>query len=132
MCAGIAEQVEGKHCLGDETVPFLGGKVWVARGDSSANIILECADRTLGGVAAVGIRGNKLEVNVLLAEGFMHGMGALVIKDMEIGGCTVFLEVFMACLPGCSDLQGLLVLEKLGVGVVGVVVVVHEDILVSM
>ena len=29
----------------------------------------------------------------------------------------------MACSPGCSDLQGLLVLEKLGVYGVGVVVV---------
>ena len=63
-----------------------------------------------GGVAAVGIRGNKLEVNVVLSEGFMHGMGALVVEDAEIGGCTVFLEVFMACCKGCSDIQGLSVL----------------------
>ena len=37
ICAVRAEQVEGKHCLGDETVPFLGGKFGIARGESSAN-----------------------------------------------------------------------------------------------
>ena len=41
------------------------------------------------------------------------------------------LEVFMARLPGFRDLQGLPVLEKLGVDGVGVVVVEDEDILVS-
>ena len=75
--------------MGDETVPFLGGKVGVARGESSAKMIIECADRTFSGIASVGIWGNKLEVNVVLAEGFLHGMGALVIKNVDIGGCTV-------------------------------------------
>ena len=91
-------------------------------------MILEYADCTFGGVAVVGTRGNKLEVNVVLAEFFLHGMGALVVKDAEIGGCTVLLEVFMAHLPGCSDLQGLPVLEKLGVDGVGVIVVEDEDV----
>ena len=36
----------------------------------------------------------------------------------------------MACRPGCSDLQGLLVLENLGVDGVGVVVVENKDVLV--
>ena len=89
VCVGRVGQVEGKHCLGDETVPFLGGKVGVARGESSAKMIIECADRTFSGIASVGIWGNKLEVNVVLAEGFLHGMGALVIKNVDIGGCTV-------------------------------------------
>ena len=53
----------------------------------------------------------------------MHGVGDLVVEDVESGGCTVLLEVFMACRPGCSDIQGLSVLEKLGVDGVGVVVV---------
>ena len=36
----------------------------------------------------------------------------------------------MACCPGCSDLQGLSVLEKLAVDGFGVVVVEDEDVLV--
>ena len=41
------------------------------------------------------------------------------------------LEKFMERLSGFGDLQGLPVLEKLGVDGVGVVVVEDEDILVS-
>ena len=44
----------------NEIIPFLGGKVGVARGESGAKVILECADCTFGGVAAVGVRGDKL------------------------------------------------------------------------
>ena len=60
----------------------MGGKVGVARGESGAKIIFECGDRTFGGVATVGVRGNELEVNVVLAEGFLHGVGALVVEDV--------------------------------------------------
>ena len=69
-----AEEVESDHGLGNETIPFLGGKVGVARGESSANMIIECADRTFSGVAAVGVRRKNLEVNVVLAEGFLYGV----------------------------------------------------------
>ena len=48
-------------------------------------MIFECADRTFGGVAVVGVRGDKLEINIVLAEGFMHGVGALVVDDVESG-----------------------------------------------
>ena len=88
---GISEEVESDHGLGNGTIPFLGGKVGVARGESGAKIMFECADCTFGGVAEVGVRWNNLEVNVVLAEGFLHGVGALVVKDVEGGGCTVLL-----------------------------------------
>ena len=38
--------------------------------------------------------------------------------------------MFVACCLGCSDLQGLSVLEKLSVDGVGVVVVEDKDVLV--
>ena len=79
----------------------------------------------------MGIQGNKFEVNIVLTEGFLHGMEGLVVEDVEIGGCTVLLEVFMARLTGFSDIQCLRVLEKLVVDRVGVVVVEDKDILVS-
>ena len=91
VCAGRSEEVESDHGLGNETIPFLEGKVGVARGESGTNMMFECADRTFGGVAVVGVQENKLEVNVVLAEGFLHGVGALVVEDVEIGGCTVLL-----------------------------------------
>ena len=117
--------------MGDETVPFLGGEVGVARGESITKMILEFADRTFGGVTAVGIWGDKSEVNVVLAEGFLHGTGSLVVEDVESGVCTMLLEVFMACRTGFSDIQGLPVLEKLSVDGVGVVVVEEKYTLVS-
>ena len=72
-------------------IPLLGGKVGVPRGNSGAKTIFECADCTFGAVVAVGVRGNKLEVNVILAEGFLHGVGALVVEYVESGGRTVLL-----------------------------------------
>ena len=47
-----------------------------------------------------------MEVGVVLVEGFLHGTGALVVGDVESGGCTVLLEVLLARLPGLSDIQG--------------------------
>ena len=70
-------------------------------------MIFECADCTCDGVVAVGIWGKNLEVDVVLAECFLYGNGALVIKDVESGGVTMMLEVFMERLPGFSDLQRL-------------------------
>ena len=88
---GISEEVESDHGLGNGTIPFLGGKVGVARGESGAQIIFGCVDHTLGGVASVGVRGNNLDVNVVLAEGFLHSVVALVVEDVENGGCIVLL-----------------------------------------
>ena len=66
-------------------IPFLGGKVRAARSESGAKIIFVCADFTFSGVSAVGVWGDKLEVNFLFAEGFLHSVGALVVEDMDSG-----------------------------------------------
>ena len=128
---GRAEQDESEDFLGDETVPFLGGEVGFARGESSAKMILECANRAFNRVTAMCVWGDKLEVDIVFAEGFLHGTGALVMEDVESGSRTVLLEMFVARFPGFGDLQVLPVLEKLGVDGVGVIVVEDEDILVS-
>ena len=131
VCARRAEQIDSEDCLGDDTVPFLGWEVGVKRGESSAKVIIECANHTFGGVAAMCIWGDKLEVDIAFEEGFLHGTGAFVVKDVESGSRTVSLEIFVARFPGFGDLQGLPVLQKLGVDGVGVVVVEDEYILVS-
>ena len=43
--------------MGDEAIPFLGGKVMVARSESNAKIIFECANCTFCGVALVVVCG---------------------------------------------------------------------------
>ena len=52
-------------------------------------MIFECTDFVFCGVAAEGVRGDKLEVNVVFEEGFLHGVVALVVEDAESGGCTI-------------------------------------------
>ena len=108
----------------------MGGKVRVATSDYGAKVIFECADGTFGGVVAVGVWGYKLEVNILFVEGYLHGVGALVVKDVESGGCTMMAFVSVACRPGCSDLQVLAVFENVGVGGVGVVVIEDENVFI--
>ena len=89
VCAGRLEQLESDQGLGDEAIPFLRGKVWVARSDSGAKMIFECADCTFIVVVVVGVQGDKLKVNVVFAEGFLHGVGALVVEDVDSGGFTM-------------------------------------------
>ena len=52
-------------------------------------MFFECADHTLGDVAAVSVRKEKLEVNVLFAEGFLYYVEALVVEDVESGSWTM-------------------------------------------
>ena len=107
VCVGRSEEVESDHGLGNERIQLLGGKVGVARGESGTKIIFECADLTFSGVAAVGVQGNNLEVNIALAEVFLNGVGAHVFEDVESGSFTMLLYVLLACYPGYSYIQGL-------------------------
>ena len=36
-----------------------------------------------------GWTGGKLEVDVVFAKGFFHGVGALIVDDVVIEGCTM-------------------------------------------
>ena len=100
VCAGRSEQVKSEYCLGDETVPFLGGGVRVARDESSVKVILECANCTFGGVAAMCIWGGKLEFDILFLEGFLPGTVSFIVKDVESGRRTALLEMFVVCFLG--------------------------------
>ena len=42
-------------------------------------MVFECADRTFGDVAAVGVWGDNLEVNVVFSECFLHFGESLVV-----------------------------------------------------
>ena len=94
-------------------------------------MILEGVDRTFGGVAAMGIWWDKLEVDIVFAEGILHSAGAFFVEDVESRSRAVLLEMSVARYPDFGDFQGLSVLQKVGVDGVGVVVVEDEYILVS-
>ena len=36
----------------------------------------------------MGVKGNKLEVNIVLAEGFLYGVGSFVIEGVESGDAS--------------------------------------------
>ena len=63
----------------------------------------------------MGIWGDKLEVDIVFAEGTLHSAGAFVVKDVESGSCAMLLEMFVACYPGVGDFDGLEVFQKMGV-----------------
>ena len=83
------EEVESDHGLGDEAIPFLGGKVRVARSKSGAKVIFECVDCMLCCVAEVGVRVTSCKSTLYLRKGFLHGVVVLVVKDVESGVCTI-------------------------------------------
>ena len=109
----------------------MGWEVGVTRGQSSAQVILEGANCTFGSIAAMGIWGDKLEVDIIFAEGVLYGAGEFVVDDVDSGSRAVLFEMFVARYPGFGDFQGLPVLQKVYVDRVGVVVVEDEYILVS-
>ena len=49
-------------------------------------MIFECVYCTFCDVTAMGARGDKLEVNIIFAEIVLHGVGVLVVVDVESGG----------------------------------------------
>ena len=48
-------------------------------------MILEGVDRTFGGVAAMGIWWDKLEVDIVFAEGILHSAGAFFVAGVGDG-----------------------------------------------
>ena len=93
----------------------MGWEVGFTRGESNAKVILEGVNGTFGGVAAMGIWGDKFEVDIVFAEGVLHGAGVFIVKNMESERRAVLLEMFVARYPGFGDFQGLPVLQKVGV-----------------
>ena len=63
----------------------MGWEVGVTRGQSSAEVILEGANCTLGGVADMGIWEDKLEVDIVFVEGTLQSVGEFVVEDVESG-----------------------------------------------
>ena len=69
----------------------MGGKFRLAGSKSGTKMIFEFADRKFGSVAAVGVRGDKLEVNIVFAEGILHFVGELFVEDVESRSCTMLM-----------------------------------------
>ena len=54
-------------------------------------MIFECTYFTFDGVAVVRVGREKLEVDVVFAEGFLYCVVALVVEDVDSGSCTMLI-----------------------------------------
>jgi hypothetical protein len=79
MDARRAKEVEGQRGLREKTVPLSEGKLGVNGTENGHEVIFERADGTLSGVNAVFFRGNTLELNLVLGEGVLEVLRALVV-----------------------------------------------------
>ena len=53
---------------------------------------LPCLDGSLGGVSAMAVRGDSLEVDFVFFECFLELVGAFVVEDVQRGRMSVVLE----------------------------------------
>ena len=86
-----------------EEVPFGEREFWIARCKAGAEMIFPCLDSAFGGVAAVAVGRDALEVDVVFLEGFFEFVGAFVVDNVEGGSVAIGLEAFVQGRPrGCD------------------------------
>ena len=69
--------------MGYQAVPEMKREVLVNTTQASDEVILEGSDGTFGGIAAMDAGGSKLEVNVLMAEKLLQGLGTFIVKALQ-------------------------------------------------
>jgi hypothetical protein len=63
-------------------------------------MVLPRLDCSFGGVSSVHVWWDALEVDVVLFEGSLEFVGALIVEDVECWCVSVCLELFMKTGPG--------------------------------
>ena len=69
----------------DEAVPEVEWEVWVDSAESSDEVILPSADRTLGSVTAMQMGGHELKIYIFVSHEFLQKSTALIVKALEFG-----------------------------------------------
>lgn len=94
-------------------------------------MILPCLNGPFGGVAAVAVWRDSLEVNVVLLEGLFHFVGALVVENVEYRCVAIRLEVGMELFPGLGEFAGLAGFQRRGEDSVAVIIIEDHDVVVA-
>ena len=76
--------------MGHQEVPLREWEFWVASGKARAEVILPCLDGPFGCVAAMNVRWDQLEGDVVFGEVCLHVQRAFVVEDMKCGSETIF------------------------------------------
>ena len=123
LATGGAQEIESDVSLRHEEIPFGEWEFGIAGGETRAEMIFPCLNGAFGGVSTVAVRRDALEIDVVLFEGFLEFIGALVVKDVKFGCEAVVLQFFVKLGPGGGELAGLARFEGLGEDGVAVIVV---------
>jgi hypothetical protein len=99
-----AEKVKGNISLWHEEIPFGEGEFWVTCSQARAKMVFPGLDGSFGGVAAVAVRRDTLEVDVVFFKSLLELVRAFVIEDVEVGCISVGLEPGVEGCPGIGEL----------------------------
>ena len=94
-------------------------------------MVLPRLDCSFGGVSSVHVWWDALEVDVVLFEGSLEFVRALIVEDVEFWGVPVGLELFVETGPGGGELAGLAGLEWLRQYDVAVVIVEDHYVVIA-
>jgi len=85
----LSKEIEGEFGLWEKEVPKVGWKCSIDARQDYQEVVLEGANGLLCPIAAMHVRGNKLEGGIPLeGDGYFVGQAGFVIQDLEINGET--------------------------------------------
>ncbi len=131
LAARGAKEVQRDVSLWHEQIPFGEREFGVAKSETRTEMVLPGLDSTFGRVAAMAVWRNALEVNVVLLEGLLELVRALVVKNVERRGVAVGLKAGVQSCPGGSKLAGLAGFEWFGENRITVIIVEYHNIIVA-
>ena len=71
--------------MGDEAVPDMQGEVGVATTEAGYKFILVLLDGAFGGIGAMKVWRNELELDTVIAQKFFYAAGAFIVKHLVLG-----------------------------------------------
>ena len=111
---GLAQKIEGKFGLWEKEVPQVGWKGRINSGLNCKEVVFECANGALCPIAAMHVRGNKLEGGIPLeCDGFFVSRAGFVIQDLEINRESTGCQMCHDCIVGGNAMAITLGLEGL-------------------
>jgi hypothetical protein len=111
---GLSKEVEGEFGLWEQETPKIGWKCRINAGQDCQEVVLEGANGPLCPIAAMHVRGNKLDGGLPLeGDSFFVCQAGFVIQDLEINGETPGCQSGHDCVVGGNSMSIALGLEGL-------------------
>ncbi len=92
--SGLPKEIEGQFHLWEKQVPEIWGTRRVYLCQDRQKVALENADGVLCPIPAVHVWGDKLELGFPLdSDGFLGRGASLIVKNLEVGGKAIHLQL---------------------------------------